>query len=291
MPEPAAEPRAATPQPLQLDVVSVQSLVVYGRVGNNVAMPTFQAAGLSAAAVPTVLLSNTPHYPSLHGGAVPTDWFAGWLDDLVARQCLARLRLVQLGYLGNVQQADALARWITARQAERPGLWVHIDPVIGDHDHGIYVDPALVQAYRQQLLPLADGLLPNGFELAALTGLPVGTLDETVTAARTLLRGRTRWVAVTSAAPASWRAGQMCVAVVTPGGARVIEHARVDAAPKGTGDLFSAALGAGLLAGLALDAAAQRACDAVVAAVALTQRRHCAELLLPALDADEPGPS
>jgi len=281
-------PPAAAPQPLQLDVVSVQSQVIYGRVGNNVAMAAFHAAGLCAAAVPTVLLSNTPHYPSLHGGPVPIDWFAGWLDDLVARQCLQRLRLMQLGYLGSAAQAQVLADWLAARQAVQPNLHVHIDPVIGDHDKGIYVDPALVQAYRQQLLPLAHGLLPNGFELAQLTGLPVGNMDQTLAAARTLLQGRTRWVAVTSAAPDSWPAGKIRVAVVTPEDEHVIEHPRIDAAPKGTGDLFSATLSTGLLAGLPLPAAARRACDTVVAAVTLTHRHHCAELLLPELGAVRP---
>lgn len=279
-------PSAASAAPLQLDVVSIQSQVVYGRVGNNVALPTFAAHGLRAAAVPTVVLSNTPHYPSIHGGPVPADWFAGWLDDLVARQCLARLRLVQLGYLGNAGQARLLAGWIEARLAHAAGLCVHIDPVIGDHDHGIYVDPALVQAYRAQLLPLAHGLLPNGFELAQLTGLPVATMDEVVAAARGLLRGRTRWVVVTSAAPSTWAAGRMCVAVVTAGSTRVIEHPRIDAAPKGTGDLFSATLSARVLAGQPLEVAAQQACDAVVAAVELTRAHGCAELLLPVLRAD-----
>ena len=79
-------------RPLDIDVVSVQSQVVYGRVGNNVALPVLSRHGLTAAVVPTVLLSNTPHYSSLHGGAVPADWFAGWLEDLVARGALEHLR-------------------------------------------------------------------------------------------------------------------------------------------------------------------------------------------------------
>lgn len=267
-------------RPLPLDVVSVQSQVVYGRVGNNVALPTFAAHGLLAAGVPTVLLSNTPHYPSLHGGAVPLDWFDGWLDDLVARDSLQALRLVQLGYLGSAAQGDSLARWIGQRLHAAPGLHVHIDPVIGDHDVGVYVDPELVQVYRQQLLPLADGLTPNSFELGQLTQRPVDRMDEVVAAARQLLHGRMRWVLVTSAAPAGWPQGRMQVALVTATEEQVIEHERVNAAPKGTGDLFSATLSARLLTGQPLADAARQACDAVVSAVQRTHARSSAELLL-----------
>lgn len=275
---------AAAPQvlqPLAIDVVSVQSQVVYGSVGNNVALPVFARAGLRAAAVPTVILSNTPHYASLHGGAPPDEWFAGWLDDLCARGALARLRAIHTGYLGSAPQAETLARWIEARLAQRPGLRVHIDPVIGDHDHGVYVAPALVPVVRERLAPLADGLFPNGFELECLTGLPVRSEAEVFAAARALLAGRTRWVIVTSAAPKAWPAGRMRVAVVTADDARVIDHTRIDAAPKGTGDLFSATVTSRLLAGASLFDAAQHACDAVVAAVTLTKAHHSAELLLP----------
>ncbi|WP_205622396.1 hypothetical protein [Xanthomonas arboricola] len=89
----------ATPRPLPLDVVSVQSQAVYGRVGNNVAVPTLEAQGLSVAAVPTVVLSNTPHYPTMHGGALPIEWFEDYLHDLSARGALSALRAILVGYL------------------------------------------------------------------------------------------------------------------------------------------------------------------------------------------------
>lgn len=277
-------PPTALPEPLQplaIDVVSVQSQVVYGRVGNSVAVPALQAHGLTVAAVPTVVFSNTPHYPTLHGGALPIDWFDGYLQDLIARDALRSLRAVLVGYLGSPAQAAALAHWIDRVQAMHPDLRVIVDPVIGDHDHGIYVDPGLIAACRTHLLPRAQGLAPNGFELEQLTGRPVADEADVIAAARTLLGGRTRWVVVTSAAPAAWAPGQMQVAVVTHEEARILRHPRIDAMPKGTGDLFSAVLAARLLEGAAVFDAAAHACDQVVAALERTHRARCAELLLP----------
>lgn len=262
-------------------MLSVQSQVIYGCVGNNVAVPVLKAHGLRVAAVPTVLLSNTPHYPSMHGGAVPVEWFAGWLDDVQARGGLGHLRAIQLGYLGSAGQAEVLAEWIATLLTTLPDVHVHIDPVIGDHDHGVYIDAAIVPIYQQQLLALARGLVPNGFELAQLTGQAVASMAEVISAAKTLLVGRTRWVVVTSAAPDSWPQGRMQVAVITDDDVQIIEHTRIAAAPKGTGDLFSATLTAHLLAGRILHDAAQQACDAVVAAVTLTHQHNSAELLLP----------
>ncbi len=268
-------------KPLPIDVLSVQSLVVYGSVGNNVAVPALRSAGLFVAAVPTVYFSNTPHYPTIHGGPIPLDWFAGYLDDLNARDALTSLRAVVVGYLGSPAQAHILARWLEARRRVQPGLLVVIDPVIGDHDSGVYVDPALVDAYRGELLPLATALTPNSFEVATLTGEPADDIEATVAAARKLLRGHTRWVIVTSAAPATWPDGQIRIAIVSADAVDLIEHPRVDATPKGTGDLFTALTAAGLLAGLDPGAAARGASARVVEALALTRQRHSAELLLP----------
>lgn len=274
---------AASPalRPLPIDVVSVQSQVVYGRVGNNVAIPILESFGLAAAAVPTVMLSNTPHYPTIHGGALPMEWFNGYLLDLSARGALRQTRAILLGYLGNPAQAEVLAHWISNLHDERSSLRVIVDPVIGDHDHGVYVDPGMIEAYRRHLLPVAHGLTPNGFELERLTGQPTGDIGSVIAAARMLLTGRTQWVAVTSATPIALSPAEMQVAVVTRDETRVLKHPRIATSPKGTGDLFAAALTGHLLEGASIFEAAAQACNHVVIALKHTHRARCAELLLP----------
>lgn len=272
-------PPAGT-RPLAIDVVSIQSQVIYGRVGNNVAAPTLEAHGLTTAIVPTVLLSNTPHYASLHGGPLPADWFAGWLDDLVQRGALKHLKAVLCGYLGSPAQAEALAQWLENQARLQSGWAAVIDPVIGDHDAGVYVPPELVACYRERLLPLAVGATPNDFELAALTGLPVTDTRSAIRAASQLLTGRLQWVAVTST-PQDVAGRMQVTLVMRQQGRWAITHPKVAGGPKGTGDLFTAALTARWVSGEALPQAARGACAEVLQAMRRTAAAHGAELLLP----------
>jgi len=246
-------------EPLPVDVVSVQSQVCYGCVGNSVAVPTLQALGLNVVPVPTVYLSNVPQYDSLSGGAIPQEWFEGFLSDIRRRGALKHARAVLVGYLGSPAQAAALTTWLGEVLTEKPDLLVLIDPVMGDHDSGLYVHPELPAAFGRGLTGLATGLSPNA---------PVRTVAETATAARTLIRGRTQWVVVTSATP------------ITPHGHDLVTYERVASAAKGTGDLFSAALLHGLLGGLDLLAAVAAAHERVFTVLQRTQRLGCAELVL-----------
>ncbi|MGJ4730789.1 pyridoxine/pyridoxal/pyridoxamine kinase [Luteimonas sp. SDU101] len=264
-----------------VDVVSVQSQVAYGGVGNSIAVPLLQALDLRVAPVPTVLLGNTPHYPTMHGGPLPQHWFEGLLEDLEAREVATRARLLLVGYLGSPEQGQALARWIDRIRLRNPGLVVQIDPVIGDHDSGRYTDPALEPVWRDALMPRAQGLTPNHYELEQLSGRRLHTLDDCAQAARDLLGDTTRWVVVTSAAPATCPPGRLQLVVATDTGSSTLEHPLVPHAVKGVGDLFAALVAGRRLRGATLEDAVRRACEDVVRVLRHVQAQRWQELALP----------
>jgi len=264
-----------------IDIISVQSQVAWGNVGNNIAVQVLQALGLQVAPVPTVVLSNAPHYPTMHGGPVPLDWFEGILDDMEARQVATRARRVQVGYLGSPAQGRVLAGWLDRMQALNPNLQVQIDPVMGDHDSGLYTDPALLPVWRDHLLSRAQALTPNHFELEQLTGRSLKSLSDCVDAAQGLLGGRTEWVIVTSAAPDECAPGRVKLAIVSAKGHEVLEHEAVDHPVKGVGDMFAALISGRVLNGVEFTEAVRLACHDVVTVLGDGKARGWKELALP----------
>lgn len=232
-------------------VVSVQSRVAMGHVGNSAAVLPLQLAGFEVVDIPTALLSNHPFYPGHTGSTLPAATVAELVDGVLARGVGQAASAVLSGYLGTTGVAPVVADLVRRARAVSPGLPFVCDPVLGDDEPGRYVEPGLVAAYRDLLLPLADVATPNLFELDLLTGQRSTGRDrpsagDVVGRAAALLGTRDAAVVVTGAVLGDTPSDCLDTVVVSGPPARRgawrVRGDRVDRHFDGTGDLFSALL-------------------------------------------------
>lgn len=115
-------------------VISIQSQVVFGHVGNSAALFPMQAAGLEVAAIPTVIFSNTPHYPTLRGRALPPDFFFDLLEGARERGLAERADFLLTGYIGSFDVAMMVADFVDESQIRQSSPHLCLRP--GDRGRG-----------------------------------------------------------------------------------------------------------------------------------------------------------
>lgn len=261
-------------------VLLVNSQVARGAVGGRAGLFALERLGHAVWFAPTVLLPWHPGHGKATRFAIPDDAFAALLADLTGTPKRAEIAAVATGYFATPAQVTATARAIATLKAERPDILYLCDPVMGDvradGTAGLYIPEATAEAIKAELLPLADILTPNLFELSYLAGVALpDTTSATVEAARALQRPT---VVVTSA-PALMRsaAGTLLVEGATTLQA---EHPLIAGAPHGTGDLIAALFLAQRLAGAASPKALERAAAATFDMAARAGRAGLDELPL-----------
>ncbi|MBC7801934.1 MAG: pyridoxal kinase PdxY [Gemmatimonadaceae bacterium] len=185
-----------------MNILSIQSWVAYGHVGNASAVFPLQRLGAEVWAVNTVQFSNHTGYGAWTGQVFTGDAVRDLVDGIAARGVLPTCDAVLSGYMGDPAIGGAILDAVARVRAANPGALYCCDPVIGDHGRGVFVRPGIPELMRDQAVPQADILTPNQFELEHLTGLPCATLDEARTAVTALragmARGGPRAVLVTS---------------------------------------------------------------------------------------------
>nr|WP_272951957.1 bifunctional hydroxymethylpyrimidine kinase/phosphomethylpyrimidine kinase [Sinorhizobium medicae] len=120
-----------------------------------------QAAGLEVAAIPTVIFSNTPNYPTQRGRALPPEFFSDLLQGARERDLPGRADFILTGYIGSLDVALMVADFVGEAKAVNPALIYLSDPVMGDTGPGLYVPEAIAEVMRDRLLPMADIATPN----------------------------------------------------------------------------------------------------------------------------------
>lgn len=219
-------------------VVSIQSQLVFGHAGNSAAVLPLERAGIPVSPVPTVLYSNTPHYPSLSGDVLPPDNVRALLAALLERQPPSHVRAVISGYLGAAGMAGCVAGFVREVKAGNPEAIYVLDPVIGSREVGDVADAETFAAIRDQLLPLADIVVPNDYELYRLTGRSTATPAAAEEAARELIGAGAAEVVVTGIGDPE--AGTLDCIAVSAAGAWGVATPRLPVQPVGTGDVLTA---------------------------------------------------
>ncbi len=264
-----------------MDVLSLQSHVSWGYVGNAVAVPTAQALGVNIWPINTVRLA---HHPG-HATALGKPWRSVTdADEIVGlmQGALAQIHgpvALQIGYLGHAEQGTMALDIHEAATSGDRNIPLYLDPAFGDDAEGIYVSADIVDFYKTVALPRADVLMPNRFELAHLSGLRIETANDAVRAAREVIGLGPQMVLVSSVPVGSDQIGNL---LITHKDAWIAVVPRLKLHAKGTGDMLSAAFVALSMSGKLADAnppdALQRAVSLVHLAAKDAAKRGLVEM-------------
>jgi pyridoxine kinase len=265
-----------------MNVLSIQSHVAFGHVGNSAAAFPLQRLGFEVWRINTVQFSNHTGYGHWTGQVFDASHVRDLVDGIEARGALKACNAVLSGYLGDAALGevilDAVAR---VREANPEALYL-CDPVMGDFDTGLYVRDGIPEFLRTKAVPAADIITPNAFELETLSGIKVTTLAEAVKAAHSLLALGPKIVLVTSLVHRGTAPGMIEMLLVTAeANWRVATpFLAIDPLPNGAGDTVAALFLAHLLHGLAPSEAMGKAAASIFAVMEATRQAGTRELQL-----------
>ena len=223
-----------------MNILSIQSWVSYGHVGNASAVFPLQRLGAEVWAVNTVQFSNHTGYGDWTGQVFSGTQISSLIDGIAARGALGRCDAVLSGYMGDAGIGSAIVDAVARVKAENPAALYCCDPVLGDDDTGLYVRPGIDTFMRDVALPVADIATPNRFELEHLTGLPTSTLAETRIAIAALQAMGPKIVLVTSVATTKTPSGCIDMLAAEDGQMHLLRTPVLPVHVNGAGDAIAA---------------------------------------------------
>lgn len=224
------------------NILSLQSHVAYGYVGNKAAVFPLQRLGHEVININTVQFSNHTGYGSWTGDIMSIEHIDKIFDGLNQRGVLENLDGVLTGYLGDKSLGDILLRWLKVIREKNPQVVYCCDPVIGDTDRGIFVRPGVPEFFANQAVSQANILTPNQFELTNLTGIEINTLKDAELACQQLHQRGAKMILVTSLTRNEMPHEQIEMLLSCPNETLLVATPRLDMpiAPNGSGDMTAA---------------------------------------------------
>ncbi|MGR5145080.1 pyridoxal kinase PdxY [Photobacterium alginatilyticum] len=260
-------------------ILSIQSHVAYGHAGNSSAVFPMQRMGFEVWPIHTVQFSNHTQYKQ---GWTGRAFSASDIDELVQGldniDALSRCEAILTGYQGSAEQCEVVIRTVEKVKAQNPSAIYVCDPVMGAPDKGCIVAPGIAEHLVNDLMPIADVIVPNQFELSQFAQMEINTLSDAVTACHIALEKGPKAVLVKHLYCISDNKFSMMLA--TREGCFLAQrpHLPFELQPVGVGDLISAVFTAGLLKGNSPREAFQHCHDACYGVLKRTQQQNEWEL-------------
>lgn len=223
-----------------MNILSIQSHVAFGHVGNASAVFPLQRLGHEVWPIHTVQFSNHTGYGAWRGRVFDADM----IDDVVAgiaeRSVLPSCAGVLSGYMGASEIGAAILRAVGAVRDANPQALYACDPVIGDVGRGIFVRPGIPEFMRDRVVPAADIVTPNHFELDFLTGGESRSMPALRAALARLQALGPKVALVTSVHTEETPADSLDLVAVADGQGWRLRTPRLDVALNGAGDAIAA---------------------------------------------------
>ena len=231
----------------RVSILSIQSSVAYGHVGNSAAVFPLQRLGVEVWPVHTVHFSNHTGYGEWRGPLLPADDVRAVIRGVEERGAFPAGDAVLSGYQGGEDIGDVILEAVDRDKAANPDAIYACDPVMGNAKSGCFVHPAIPVLLREKVVPRADLITPNQFELGFLTGTEPRTTEETLASVDLARDMGPSTVLVTSVERPDAPADTIEMMAVTDVGAWVVQTPRLPMKANGSGDVTAALFTAHLL--------------------------------------------
>lgn len=223
-----------------MNILSIQSHVAYGHVGNASATFPMQRLGVDVWPIHTVQFSNHTGYGSWKGRVFDGGMIDEVMDGIAERGVLGNCDGVISGYMGSADIGHAILSAVERVRAANPKALYCCDPVIGDVGRGVFVRPGIPEFMREQAVPAADIVTPNQFELELLTDVEIKTLADAHRAVEALRDAGPKVVMVTSLVTEETPGDSIDLMAADAKGSWRVRTPKLDVSVNGAGDAIAA---------------------------------------------------
>lgn len=272
-------------------VLSIQSTVAYGHAGNSAAVFPMQRLGVDVWPVITVHFSNNTSYESWRGPLLKPADIREVITGIAELGVLDRVDAVLTGYQGAEEVGAEILYAVELVAASNPQAIYCCDPVMGDVDRGFFVRPGVPEFLRDAVVPRAQVVTPNHFELDFLTGTRTTTVPAVLAAVEQLRDRGPRTVLVTSVVHEEQEPGSLDMVAVDDEGAWLLTTPLLNRRFTGSGDITSAIFLTELLAGESTPGALERTGACTYGVLKFTADAGARELRLVAAQQEIAAPS